>query len=69
MTVNCYLGLTINWGCLLGWSAVTGSLDLSVCLPLYIAAISWTIFYDTIYAFQVNTAASGIILLIPVLYF
>lgn len=46
------LGLTFNWGCLLGWSAVTGSLDLSVCLPLYVAAVSWTIFYDTIYAFQ-----------------
>ncbi|XP_046852877.1 4-hydroxybenzoate polyprenyltransferase, mitochondrial-like [Xenia sp. Carnegie-2017] len=46
------LGLTINWGCLLGWSAVNGSIDWSVCVPLYTAAINWTIFYDTIYAFQ-----------------
>ncbi len=37
----------------MGWSAVTGSLDLSVCLPLYVAAVNWTIFYDTIYAYQV----------------
>ena len=44
----------MNWGCLLGWTAVNGSLDWSVCLPLYIAAVNWTIFYDTIYAFQVR---------------
>ncbi|XP_028397603.1 4-hydroxybenzoate polyprenyltransferase, mitochondrial-like [Dendronephthya gigantea] len=46
------LGFTFNWGCLLGWSAVTGSLDLTVCLPLYAAAVNWTMLYDTIYAFQ-----------------
>ena len=46
------LGLTFNWGCLLGWSAVMGNLDLSICVPLYVAAVNWTIFYDTIYAFQ-----------------
>jgi len=46
------LGLTINWGALLGWSAERGSCDLSICLPLYIAGVSWTLLYDTIYAHQ-----------------
>jgi len=46
------LGLTFNWGTLLGWSAVRGSCDWSVCLPLYVAGISWTLIYDTIYAHQ-----------------
>merc|ERR1719318_100367 len=46
------LGMTFNWGTLLGWSAVRGSCDWSVCLPLYVAGISWTLIYDTIYAHQ-----------------
>ena len=46
------LGFTFNWGALLGWSVVHGSCDWSVCLPLYIAGISWTLVYDTIYAHQ-----------------
>lgn len=46
------LGLTFNWGALLGWSAVHGSCNWSVCLPLYIAGVSWTLMYDTIYAHQ-----------------
>ena len=46
------LGLTFNWGALLGWSAVHGTCDWSVCLPLYIAGVSWTLLYDTIYAHQ-----------------
>lgn len=47
-----YLGLTFNWGALLGWAAVRGSLELPVVLPLYVACISWTLVYDTIYAHQ-----------------
>ncbi|XP_046624238.1 4-hydroxybenzoate polyprenyltransferase, mitochondrial isoform X4 [Neodiprion virginianus] len=46
------LGMTFNWGALLGWSAVQGTCDWSVCLPLYIAGVCWTILYDTIYAHQ-----------------
>ncbi|XP_059867649.1 4-hydroxybenzoate polyprenyltransferase, mitochondrial isoform X1 [Delphinus delphis] len=46
------LGLTLNWGALLGWSAVKGSCDPSVCLPLYFSGIMWTLIYDTIYAHQ-----------------
>eukprot|EP00249_Psilotum_nudum_P012449 c23792_g1_i1 orf=226-1605(+) len=47
-----FLGLTFNWGALLGWAAVRGSLDLSVVIPLYMSGICWTLVYDTIYAHQ-----------------
>jgi 4-hydroxybenzoate polyprenyltransferase len=46
------LGLTFNWGALIGWSAVQGQCNWSVCLPLYAAGIAWTLTYDTIYAHQ-----------------
>jgi len=47
-----YLGLTFNWGALLGWAAIKGNLDLTVVLPLYASGICWTLVYDTIYAHQ-----------------
>uniref|UniRef100_A0ACD5Z2C2 Uncharacterized protein n=4 Tax=Avena sativa TaxID=4498 RepID=A0ACD5Z2C2_AVESA len=47
-----FLGLTFNWGALLGWAAIKGSLDPAVVLPLYTAGICWTLVYDTIYAHQ-----------------
>ncbi|KAL6350974.1 hypothetical protein AAG906_031560 [Vitis piasezkii] len=47
-----YLGLTFNWGALLGWSAVRGSLDPAIVFPLYISGVCWTLVYDTIYAHQ-----------------
>jgi 4-hydroxybenzoate polyprenyltransferase len=46
-----FLGLAFNWGALLGWTAMTGSLALPP-LVLYAASILWTIGYDTIYALQ-----------------
>jgi 4-hydroxybenzoate polyprenyltransferase len=46
-----FLGLTFNWGALMGWTAVTGSLSLTPLL-LYLAGIFWTLAYDTIYAHQ-----------------
>lgn len=46
-----FLGLAFNWGALVGWAAVNGSLDLPPIL-LYLGAICWTIGYDTIYAHQ-----------------
>ncbi|XP_037114649.1 4-hydroxybenzoate polyprenyltransferase, mitochondrial [Syngnathus acus] len=46
------LGLTFNWGALLGWAAVRGVCDWSVCLPLYFSGVMWTLIYDTIYAHQ-----------------
>lgn len=46
------LGMTFNWGALLGWSAIHGSCDWAVCIPLYLSGVCWTIVYDTIYAQQ-----------------
>lgn len=46
------LGLTFNWGALLGCSAVNGTVIWPACLPLYCSAICWTLVYDTIYAHQ-----------------
>ena len=46
-----FLGLAFNWGALLSWTAATNSLSWAAVL-LYCAGISWTLFYDTIYAHQ-----------------
>jgi 4-hydroxybenzoate polyprenyltransferase len=46
-----FLGLAFNWGALLLWTAQSGSLGWPAVL-LYLAGISWTLFYDTIYAHQ-----------------
>jgi 4-hydroxybenzoate polyprenyltransferase len=46
-----WLGLTFNWGALLGYAAATGHLSLSAAL-LYGHGIFWTLGYDTIYAVQ-----------------
>ena len=55
------LGLTFNWGALLGWAAVRGEIQIPAIL-LYIAGIFWTLGYDTIYALQdkVDDAIIGI---------
>ena len=45
------LGLAFNWGALMGWAAVKGSLALPALL-LYAGSVLWTIGYDTIYAHQ-----------------
>ncbi|OJT12539.1 4-hydroxybenzoate polyprenyltransferase, mitochondrial [Trametes pubescens] len=49
------LGLAFNWGAMLGWSAVAGAVDWSVCLPLYAGGVCWTLVYDSIYAHQDKT--------------
>lgn len=46
-----FLGLAFSWGGLMGWAGLTGSLSMAAVL-VYIAAIVWTIGYDTIYAHQ-----------------
>ena len=46
-----FLGLTFNWGVLVGYSAVMEEISLTAIL-LYMAGVSWTLFYDTIYALQ-----------------
>ncbi|KAK9806808.1 hypothetical protein WJX72_003516 [[Myrmecia] bisecta] len=47
-----FLGLTFNWGALMGWSAVAGSCDWAAVVPLYASGVCWTLVYDTIYAHQ-----------------
>ncbi|SFI95272.1 4-hydroxybenzoate octaprenyltransferase [Jannaschia pohangensis] len=46
-----FLGLAFNWGALLAWTAQTGSLGWPAVF-LYLGGIAWTLFYDTIYAYQ-----------------
>jgi 4-hydroxybenzoate polyprenyltransferase len=46
-----WLGLTFNWGALLGFTAQTGRLDLAD-FYLYAGLFFWTLGYDTIYAHQ-----------------
>ena len=46
-----FLGLNFNWGALVGWTAVSGSLGVPA-VWLYAGGILWTVGYDTIYAHQ-----------------
>jgi 4-hydroxybenzoate polyprenyltransferase len=46
-----FLGITFNWGALVGWAAATGELATPALL-LYAAGFFWTLGYDTIYAHQ-----------------
>ena len=46
-----WLGLTFNWGALMGYAALQGALS-PAALALYAAGIAWTLGYDTIYAHQ-----------------
>ena len=46
-----FLGITFNYGLLLGWTAVNKEIDL-VPILFYIGAIFWTLGYDTIYGYQ-----------------
>ena len=46
-----FLGVTFNYGVILGWTAINNQISL-VALILYFGAIFWTLGYDTIYGFQ-----------------
>ena len=46
-----FLGLTFNWGALMGWSAASGDLS-APAFALYAAGLCWTLGYDTLYAHQ-----------------
>ncbi|ORZ30919.1 para-hydroxybenzoate-polyprenyltransferase [Catenaria anguillulae PL171] len=46
------LGLTFNWGALVGYTAMTNTLPLDLILPMYGAGVCWTLVYDTLYAHQ-----------------
>jgi 4-hydroxybenzoate polyprenyltransferase len=46
-----WLGLTFNWGALMGYAALAGGLSDST-VALYLGGFFWTLGYDTIYAHQ-----------------
>ncbi len=46
-----FLGLTFNWGIIMAWTAISNYLVLDIFV-VYLAAIFWTLGYDTIYGTQ-----------------
>ena len=46
-----FLGITFNYGLILGWTAVKGEINIEP-LIFYLGAIFWTLGYDTIYGYQ-----------------
>lgn len=46
-----FLGLTFNWGIIMGWTSITNNISIEPII-LYLAAIFWTLGYDTIYGLQ-----------------
>ena len=46
-----FLGITFNYGLILGWVCVKNNLDI-IPIVFYLGAIFWTLGYDTIYGYQ-----------------
>ena len=46
-----FLGITFNYGLLLGWTSINSGFNLAPII-LYLGAIFWTLGYDTIYGYQ-----------------
>ena len=46
-----FLGVTFNYGLILGWTAISGQLNV-IPIIFYFGAIFWTLGYDTIYGYQ-----------------
>ena len=46
-----FLGITFNYGLILGWVSITGEINI-IPILMYFGAIFWTLGYDTIYGFQ-----------------
>jgi len=46
-----FLGLTFNWGIIMGWASITNNISIEPII-LYLSAIFWTLGYDTIYGLQ-----------------
>ena len=46
-----FLGITFNWGIIMGWTAINNDISVNI-LILYLSAIFWTLGYDTIYGAQ-----------------
>ena len=46
-----FLGITFNYGLILGWTSVNGEIEITTII-FYLGAIFWTLGYDTIYGYQ-----------------
>ena len=46
-----FLGITFNYGLILGWTSITESINI-IPIIFYFGAIFWTLGYDTIYGYQ-----------------
>ena len=46
-----FLGITFNYGLILGWTSIMGQISM-VPIIFYLGAIFWTLGFDTIYGFQ-----------------
>ena len=46
-----FLGITFNYGLILGWTAIEGEINF-IAILFYLGAIFWTLGYDTIYGYQ-----------------
>jgi 4-hydroxybenzoate polyprenyltransferase len=46
-----FLGITFNYGLVLGWTAIQDEISI-ISIIFYLGAIFWTLGYDTIYGFQ-----------------
>ena len=46
-----FLGITFNYGLILGWTSIESQITL-IPIIFYIGAIFWTLGYDTIYGYQ-----------------
>jgi len=46
-----FLGITFNYGLILGWTSIKNDLDI-IPIVFYLGAIFWTLGYDTIYGYQ-----------------
>jgi 4-hydroxybenzoate polyprenyltransferase len=46
-----FLGVTFNYGLILGWTSIAGELNI-IPIIFYVGAIFWTLGYDTIYGYQ-----------------
>ena len=46
-----FLGITFNYGLILGWTAINAEINI-IPILFYFGAIFWTLGYDTIYGFQ-----------------
>jgi len=46
-----FLGITFNYGLILGWTSVESQLDI-IPFIFYFGAVCWTVGYDTIYGYQ-----------------